>query len=101
MPIFTHYALARHKPRKPRRLYDKRGPLMKARTKEYFRYNKVKMLDGGEPRLLERRPAMNRQRAGAVARKHGTPVVVIDHERSAATTRASSATSPRCRPTTR
>ena len=49
MPIFTHYALARHKPRKPRRLYDKRGPLMKALTKEYFRYNKVKMLDGGDP----------------------------------------------------
>jgi hypothetical protein len=49
MPIFTHYALARHKPRKLRRLYDQRGPLMKALTKEYFRYNKVKMLDGGDP----------------------------------------------------
>jgi deoxyhypusine synthase len=49
MPIFTHYALARHKPRKLHRLYDKRGPLMKALTKEYFRYNKVKMLDGGDP----------------------------------------------------
>jgi len=49
MPIFTHYALARHKPRRLRRLYDKRGPLMKALTKEYFRYNKVKMLDGGDP----------------------------------------------------
>ena len=40
---------AQLKPRKPRRLYDKRGPLMKALTKEYFRYNKVKMLDGGDP----------------------------------------------------
>lgn len=51
MPIFTHYALARHKPRKLRRLYDQRGPLMKALTKEYFRYNKVKMLDGSNPVL--------------------------------------------------
>jgi len=51
MPIFTHYALARHKPRTLRRLYDQRGPLMKALTKEYFRYNKVKMLDGSNPVL--------------------------------------------------
>jgi hypothetical protein len=35
----------RHKPRALRRLYDKRGPLMKALTREYFKYNKVKMLD--------------------------------------------------------
>ena len=49
MPLLTHYALARHKPRKLRRLYDKRGPLMKALTREYFRYNKVKMLDGSDP----------------------------------------------------
>jgi deoxyhypusine synthase len=49
MPIFTHYALARHEPRQLRRLYDQRGPLMKALTKEYFRYNKVKMLDGSNP----------------------------------------------------
>lgn len=51
MPIFTHYALARHKPRKLRRLYDQRGRMMKALTKEYFRFNKVKMLDGSAPVL--------------------------------------------------
>ncbi len=51
LPILTHYALARHKPRRLRRLYDKRGPLLKALTKEYFKYNKVKMLDGSTPKL--------------------------------------------------
>jgi hypothetical protein len=51
MPLLTHYALARHAPRKLRRLYDKRGPLIKALTREYFKYNKVKMLDGGDPVL--------------------------------------------------
>ena len=49
MPLLTHYALARHKPRKLRRLYDKRGALTKALTREYFKYNKVKMLDGSDP----------------------------------------------------
>jgi deoxyhypusine synthase len=49
MPLLTHYALARHKPRRLRRLYDKRGPMMKALTREYFRFNKVKMLDGSKP----------------------------------------------------
>jgi deoxyhypusine synthase len=49
MPLLTHYALARHEPRPLRRLYDARGPLLKALTKEYFRYNKVKMLDGTDP----------------------------------------------------
>ena len=49
MPLLTHYALARHKPRKLRRLYDKRGTMMKALTREYFKYNKVKMLDGSDP----------------------------------------------------
>lgn len=51
MPIFTHYALAKHKPRKLRRLYDQRPALLKALTKEYFRHNKVKMIDGSEPVL--------------------------------------------------
>jgi len=51
MPLFTHYALAKHKPRKLRRLYDKRGATMKALTKEYFLHNEVKMLDGSEPIL--------------------------------------------------
>jgi len=51
MPIFTHYALARHKPRKLRRLYDQRDKMVKALTKEYFAHNKVKMLDGSNPAL--------------------------------------------------
>src|SRR5438270_6998812 len=51
MPLLTHYALAKHKPRKLKRLYDQRGKLMKALTKEYFTHNKVKMLDGSDPVL--------------------------------------------------
>ncbi|HEV2393489.1 MAG TPA: deoxyhypusine synthase [Verrucomicrobiae bacterium] len=51
MPLFTHYALARHKPRKLRRLFDQRGAMMRALTKEYFLHNKVKMLDGSAPIL--------------------------------------------------
>jgi deoxyhypusine synthase len=51
MPILTHYALARRKPRKLRRLYDQRPAMMKALTKEYFVHNKVKMIDGSEPGL--------------------------------------------------
>ncbi len=51
MPIFTHYALAKRKARKLRRLYDQRAALTKALTKEYFVHNKVKMLDGSEPKL--------------------------------------------------
>ena len=51
MPILTHYALAKHKPRKLRRLYDQRDKMMKALTREYFTHNKVKMVDGSEPVL--------------------------------------------------
>ena len=51
MPILTHYALANRKPRKLRRLYDQRGKMMTALTKEYFVHNKVKMIDGSEPVL--------------------------------------------------
>jgi deoxyhypusine synthase len=51
MPLLTHYALARHKPRKLKRLYDQRAKVMKALTKEYFEHNKVKMLDGSAPKL--------------------------------------------------
>lgn len=40
LPIFTHYALAKHKPRKLRRLYDKREPYMEALVREYFAHNK-------------------------------------------------------------
>ena len=51
MPILTQYALSKHKPRKLRRLYDKREEMMRALTKEYFAHNKVKMIDGSEPVL--------------------------------------------------
>ncbi len=51
MPILTHYALARHPRRKLRRLFDQRGEMMKALTREYFTHNKVKMIDGSDPVL--------------------------------------------------
>src|SRR5208282_1500532 len=51
MPLLTHYALAKHKPRKLRRLYDHRVQMMRALTKEYFVHNKVKMIDGSAPVL--------------------------------------------------
>jgi deoxyhypusine synthase len=51
MPLLTHYALAKHKPRKLKRLYDQRAKVMKALTKEYFTHNKVKMIDGSDPVL--------------------------------------------------
>jgi len=51
MPILTHYALARHKPRQLKRLYDQRPKMVKALTKEYFAHNKVKMIDGTDPVL--------------------------------------------------
>jgi deoxyhypusine synthase len=51
MPILTHYALAKRKPRKLRRLYDQREKLVKALAREYFAHNKVKMLDGSEPAI--------------------------------------------------
>jgi len=51
MPILTHYALSKRKPRKLRRLFDHREKFMKALTKEYFTHNKVKMIDGSEPRM--------------------------------------------------
>jgi deoxyhypusine synthase len=51
MPILTHYALARHKPRKLRRLYAQRETMVEALAKEYFKHTKVKMVDGSEPVL--------------------------------------------------
>jgi deoxyhypusine synthase len=51
MPLLTHYALSRHKPRKVRRLYDQRGKMMRALTREYFTHNQVKMIDGSDPVL--------------------------------------------------
>jgi hypothetical protein len=65
MPILTHYALARHSPRPLKRLYDRRVALLDAMTVEYFKYNKVKMLDGSEPGVPSRagRPVKARRRA--------------------------------------
>ena len=51
MPLLTHYALAKRKPRKLKRLYDQRPQMMKALTKEYFLHNRVRMIDGSEPIL--------------------------------------------------
>ena len=51
MPILTQYALAKHKPRKLRRLYDQRVKSVKALAREYFKHNDVKMLDGSEPKV--------------------------------------------------
>ncbi|MGD0013701.1 MAG: deoxyhypusine synthase [Bryobacteraceae bacterium] len=51
MPILTHYALARHKPRKLKRLYAQRATVVKALAKEYFKHTKVKMVDGSDPIL--------------------------------------------------
>ncbi len=49
MPLLTHYAMAKHKPRKLKRLYDQRDKTMTLLKKEYFKHNKVKMLDGSDP----------------------------------------------------
>ncbi len=51
MPILAHYALASHKPRALKRLYDQRDRMTKALVKEYFLHNRVKMIDGSEPVL--------------------------------------------------
>ncbi|MGB9624443.1 MAG: homospermidine biosynthesis protein [Phycisphaerae bacterium] len=40
LPILTHYALARHKARKLKRLYDRLPELMKREEKEYWKHNK-------------------------------------------------------------
>jgi len=40
LPMITHYALAKHKPRKLKRLYDKLPALMKLETQEYWKHNK-------------------------------------------------------------
>jgi deoxyhypusine synthase len=49
MPLLTHYALSKHAPRPSRRLYDQRGEMMKALTREYLLHNPVKVADGSEP----------------------------------------------------
>lgn len=48
MPILAHYALAKHKPRKLKRLYDQREKMMQALTKEYFLHNDVEIVGGGK-----------------------------------------------------
>ena len=40
LPILTHYALANHKPRKLKRLYDQRAAMMEALVREYYAHNK-------------------------------------------------------------
>ncbi|MBN2584400.1 MAG: deoxyhypusine synthase [Planctomycetes bacterium] len=40
MPVITHYALARHKKRKLKRLYDQREKTTAALVREYFAHNK-------------------------------------------------------------
>jgi hypothetical protein len=40
LPMLTHYALARHKPRKLKRLYDRLPELMELEKKEYWKHNK-------------------------------------------------------------
>lgn len=46
MPLLTHYALAKHKPRKLKRLIDQLPKAMKALTKEYSAHNPVKTIHG-------------------------------------------------------
>jgi deoxyhypusine synthase len=40
LPMMTHYALARHKARKLKRLYDRLPELMEREEKEYWKHNK-------------------------------------------------------------
>jgi len=40
LPLLAHYALARHKPRKLKRLYDRLPALMEQEEKEYWKRNK-------------------------------------------------------------
>jgi deoxyhypusine synthase len=49
LPLLTHYALAKRKPRKLKRLYDERDRTLALLAKEYFTHNNVKMLDGSDP----------------------------------------------------
>ena len=39
LPLMTHYALARHKPRKLKKLYERLPKLMSRLTQEYFKHN--------------------------------------------------------------
>ncbi len=41
LPLLTHYALARHKPRRLRRLYDRRPELLARLKKEFFQHTRI------------------------------------------------------------
>ncbi|MGQ9708153.1 MAG: homospermidine biosynthesis protein [bacterium] len=41
LPLLTHYALAKHKPRKLHRLYDHRAELLKRLKKEFFAHTRI------------------------------------------------------------
>ena len=41
LPMLTHYALSRHKPRRLKRLYDKLPALLETATREYWKHNKT------------------------------------------------------------
>ncbi len=41
LPILTHYALAQHRPRSLRRLYDRRAELMARLKKEFFSHTRI------------------------------------------------------------
>ncbi len=41
LPLFTHYALARHKPRKLHRLYDRRAELLERLKQEFFQHTRI------------------------------------------------------------
>ena len=49
MPLLTHYALACRKPRKLRRLYDRRAQMMRSLKREFFANSNLKMIDGSKP----------------------------------------------------
>ncbi|HOX37714.1 MAG TPA: deoxyhypusine synthase [Candidatus Brocadiia bacterium] len=40
LPVLTHYALARHKPRRLKRLYDRLPGLLKMEAEQYWKHNK-------------------------------------------------------------
>ena len=40
LPLLAHYALARHRPRKLKRLYDRRKALLQRVEREYFAHHK-------------------------------------------------------------
>ncbi len=41
LPLFTHYALARHKPRKLHRLYHRRAELLEQLKREFFQHSRI------------------------------------------------------------